>query len=124
MQSPSLDHYRTDIEAALAYAGDTHTFDDVVAAVAEGKARSWPGPHSVIITEMVEYPRSKHIHFWIAGGNLAELEQMTPIILDWARTQGCTKASLAGRRGWERTFIARTGWKQSLVVFEKSLHVV
>lgn len=120
----NIQHYRRQIEAALSYTGGTHTFDDIVAGVNEGRFQFWPGPDSVIVTEMAEYPQHRALHFFLAGGNLPELEAMTPAILDWGKEQGCTMATLAGRRGWDRTFLTRTGWsiRQELVVLEKSLN--
>lgn len=112
--SESIEDYRAGIEAALVYAGGTHTFDDIVAGVAAGDYQFWPGPSSVVITEIVEYPRLRALNFFLAGGgNLAELEAMTPHILEWGRTQGCTRALFTGRRGWTRTFLTRTGWVNS-----------
>jgi hypothetical protein len=113
--------YRRYIEDALEYAGHSHTFDDVAAMVASGEAQFWPGPNSAIVTEFVLEPRTKRLNFFLAGGTLAELEAMTPLVLEWGREQGCTTASLIGRRGWERTFLSRTGWKSGLVVLEKDL---
>lgn len=114
--------HRSYIEAALEYADGSHTFDDVAEAVAAGRMQFWPAPASAVITEILESPRQRSLNFFLAGGNLAELETMTPTILEWGRREGCTKAILFGRRGWEKTFLTRTGWAQAkLVVFEKSL---
>jgi hypothetical protein len=117
---PDLAKYRRQIEAALVYSGHSHDFDDVAAMVAAGKAQFWPGRTSVIITEIIVEPRHKVLHFFLAGGDLAELEQMTPIIEQWGRERGCTRASLVGRKGWDRTFLKRQGWTNGLVVLEKS----
>lgn len=121
MEDRSLDDYRTQIEAALAYGGGSYTFDDVKQEVAENKLQFWPGPNSVIVTTIVEYPREKVLSFFLAGGDLTELEAMVPQILEWGKMQGCTRASMIGRRGWEKTFLTKTGWNKTLVVFEKSL---
>lgn len=90
--------------------------------VAAGHAQFWPGPASVIITEIVDYPRKRVCHFFLAAGNLSELEAMTPIVLDWAKAKGCVAASFIGRRGWLRTFVSRLGWQESpVVLMEKPL---
>jgi hypothetical protein len=113
---------RPHIEAALSYGGGTHTFEDVAAMIDQGEAIFWPGPNSVIVTQIIEHPRSRTLHFFLAGGNLAELERMVPGILSWAKTErGCTAASMTGRKGWERTFLTRGGWKSNLVVMTKEL---
>lgn len=119
-----LEVHREQIEAALAYAGGTHTFEDVRAGVAAGALQYWPGVHSAILTEILQYPQRRVLNFFLAGGELAELEAMYPIIEQYGRAQGCTSAVLTGRKGWERSFLTRLeGWQPTLVVLEKQLHV-
>jgi hypothetical protein len=115
--------YRTHIEAALGFAGDTHSAADVAAMIEAGHAHFWPGPSSVVVTEFHCYPRRKVLHFWLAAGNAHELAQMEPVILGWGKRQGCTQASLVGRKGWTRSFLtASSGWTVSpLVLMEKAL---
>lgn len=117
-----IENYRRQIEAALEYAGGTHTFEDVAAAVDAGAMQLWTGPNSVVVTEILQFPRYKALNFFLAGGNMAELEAMHGGIIEWAREQGCERALFTGRKGWERTFLTRTGWTNSeLVVLEKVL---
>lgn len=113
--------HRRQIEDALVYSGGSHSFEDVADAVAAGKMQYWAAPSSAIVTEILAYPQHLALNFFLAGGNLAEIEKMTPIILDWGREQGCKQAVFSGRPGWERTFLKATGWVPRLVVFEKSL---
>lgn len=110
--------FRRYIEDALVYSGGTHTFEDVTAAIDAGTLQLWPGLSSAVVTEVVDAPRQRILNFFLAGGNLAELETMLPIILAWGKEQGCVKATLVGRKGWERTFLTRKGWKLSQVVLE------
>lgn len=122
MTTVALERFRPHIEAALSYAGESHRYEDVAEMVSAGRAMFWPGPDSVIITETIEHPRSRVLHFFLAGGRLPELRAMTPLILDWGRSQGCTHASLLGRRGWQRSFLAHQGWTTSaLVLMETTL---
>lgn len=117
-----LAKYRSQIEAALSFADGSHTFEDVRDLVEAGRMQFWPGPSSAIVTEVIEYPQHRVLNFFLAGGNLSELEGMTPEILEWGKAKGCSKAVFAGRRGWERTFLTRTGWAPSqLVVLEKQI---
>ena len=114
--------YRLQIEAALAYAAGSHTFDDVAAGVAAGTMQLWLGPNSVMVTELVDYPRYRALRFFLAGGRMPELEAMTPGVLDWGREQGCARAEFLGRRGWQRSFLTRSGWRDTqLVALEKQL---
>ena len=121
---PSIADYRPQIEAALAYEGRGHTYDDVAQGVANGEAQAWYGPRSIVVTQIDEQPRKKILHFFLAGGDMKELEAMTDGILRWGDDQGCTVARLVGRRGWTRSFLARTGWTDTqLVVMEKPINV-
>lgn len=121
-----LGAHRQQIESALAYSGGTHTYEDVRAAVEAGDLQYWPGPRSVVITEIMQYPQTRVLNFFLAGaetGHLAELEAMYPEIEKWGRAQGCTVAVMSGRKGWERSFLTRKeGWEPKLVFFEKQLN--
>lgn len=118
----TLEDYRKQIDAALGYAGGTHTFEDVAALVKSGEVQAWYAPQSVLITELVEYPRLKMCNVFLAGGDLKEIEAMTPDVERWAIAQGCTRAQLIGRRGWSKTFLTRTGWVLSpLEILQKEL---
>lgn len=118
----AMQPYRTQIEAALSYADATHCYEDVAEMVAAGHAQFWPGPASCIVTELVSFPRKRVLNVFLAGGTLPELEAMIPIVLDWAKDQGCVAASFTGRRGWARTFVERMGWHPSpMVTFTKPL---
>lgn len=87
-----------------------------------GDLQFWPGPHSVILTEIVVAPRRKMLNFFLAGGNLPELEAMYPAVEAWGMTMGCTSAMMTGRPGWARSFLREQGWHPSkLVIFEKPL---
>lgn len=112
---------RKQIEAALAFSGGTHSMDDVADAVEAGRMQFWAGPNSAIVTEILTTPQKKMLNFFLAGGDLSELEAMYPEVERWGAKQGCTAAVFTGRKGWERTFLARKGWTPRLVVFEKEL---
>lgn len=121
--TPNLADYRQQIEDALVFSGQSHTYDDVAAMVADGRAQAWFGPRTIIITELVVEPQHKVLHFFLAGGHGGELEAMTPIVEAWGREHGCTRATLVGRKGWERTFLKRQGWtNHGLVVLDKNLN--
>ena len=110
------------IENALEYAGGTHTLDDVRALVEKDLLQLWPGIDSAVLTQIMDYPRQRALHFFLAGGNLDELKRLHPIILKWGIEHGCTRATFAGRRGWERTFLTREeGWTVSSINMEKDL---
>jgi hypothetical protein len=113
---------RRQLERALAFTGGTHTVDDVLAQVERGELQLWQGDDSVIVTQILTYPRLKELCFFLAAGRMAGMKSMTPIILQWGREHGCVRAVFAGRPGWTRTFLTQhDGWLTSMQVFEKEL---
>ena len=105
-----MEAYRPLIESALAYAGGTHRFEDVVATVEAENAQFWPAPTSCIVTQIDTQPHQKILVFWLAAGNSAELKAMEPLIVAWGREEGCTVARMTGRKGWVRSFLTDAGW--------------
>lgn len=116
-----LARFRPQLEAALSYGGGTITIEDVEAGVRAGKYQLWPGEHSVLVTEIAEFPRQRALNICWAGGHLPEIEVILPIVLAWGRDKGCTRARFVGRRGWERTFIRNLGWHATGVQMETDL---
>jgi hypothetical protein len=115
-----LKTYRRQIEEALRYADHSHSFEDICEMVRTGQLQFWPGPNSVIITELLEYPSYRALNFFLAGGDIVELETMYPLIEKWGRAAGCDRAVATGRKGWERSFLTRKeGFVPKLVVYEK-----
>ena len=90
------------LEAALEYAEGTHNANDVLDLIQNNNATFWPLEKSVIVTEFVQWPRFKQLHYWLVGGDLQELLSVEPGITEWGRSQGCTRFSAAGRMGWAR----------------------
>ena len=120
--TPRLDDFKDLIERALEYSNGTHGFADIRGMVLRGEAHFWPGVNSCIVTEFISSPGKQFLNFFLAAGHLGELEAMTPLILEWGKMNGCTHALLTGRKGWERTFLSKTGWhKEDVIVMEKTL---
>jgi len=90
------------LERALEYAGGTHTLADVLAAVERGDMQLWPGRRSVIVTELVQYPRLRAARVFAGAGDLDELRGMETAVAEWARAQGCERVEGFGRVGWGR----------------------
>lgn len=106
------------VQAALDYAGGTHRLGDVRDAVLSGEAQFWPGERSAVVTEVVVYPRAKAVRFWLAGGDLGELKAMEKAVVAWAKGQGCDRAEILGRGGWER---ALEGYARTCVALGRSI---
>lgn len=116
-----LERLRHHVEAALEYSGGTHQFDDVVEMVGKNQLQVWPASQSIVLTEIIVYPRLKNLHYFLAGGDLDELSRMRQMIESWGKSIGCTRVSLAGRRGWAKTFLKDEGYSPQWTVLAKKL---
>jgi hypothetical protein len=109
---------RTYIEDAVARIS-THTIEDVEHGIATGLYVFWPASKSAAVTEIHVFPRAKHMHIFLAGGDLDELRGMVPMWCSWARFNECSKLTLCGRRGWERA-LKQQGWDAGLIALSIS----
>lgn len=116
-----LERLRHHVEAALEYSGGTHAFDDIVEMVKKEQLQVWPATQSIVLTEIIVYPKLKNLHYFLAGGDLDELSRMRPMIESWGKSLGCTRVSLAGRRGWAKTFLKDEGYSPQWTVLAKQL---
>jgi hypothetical protein len=116
-----LERLRQHVEAALEYSGGTHQFEDVLEMVEKNQLQVWPATQSIVLTEIIVYPRLKNLHYFLAGGDLDELSRMRPMIESWGKSLGCTRVSLAGRRGWAKTFLKDEGYSPQWTVLAKQL---
>ena len=116
-----LQRLRHHVEAALEYSGGTHGIEDIAEGLKTGRFQLWPADDSVVVTEIIIYPRLKNLHFFLAGGNLDELRLMRPLIEAWGKQIGCTRVTLAGRKGWAKTFLADEGYAPKWHILSKEL---
>jgi hypothetical protein len=117
-----IDSYREQIEAALKFADDSHSFEDIKAAVENEQLQFWPGFSSVVITEIIQLPRYRALNLFLAGGNIPELQAMLPEIEVFARHVGADRIVLTGRKGWLRSFLVHEGYGEKMVTMEKKLN--
>lgn len=96
----------------------SHTLDDVWAGVQRGEFHLWPGSRSAAVGELVEHPRRRDYHVWLAGGDLAELKTMERSASAFARALGCDRITLHGRKGWAR---ALTDYRPVYLALAKDL---
>jgi hypothetical protein len=116
-----FDRCRKYLEDALEYNNTGQTLDDVKAGLLSGEYILWPGENCAVVTEHFDGPTGKFLNFFLAGGDLQELESMLAPIETWAKSAGVNKITLYGRRGWERTFLKDAGYKTQWVVMTKEL---
>ena len=108
------------LEKALQHSGGTHTLQNVGEKVAAGKAQYWQKGSAVVITELLETPQMRVLHFWLVTGELQDVIVLSEKVIAWGRRVGCKRATLAGRRGWEKV-LAGSGWSPELVLMGRDI---
>ena len=116
-----FERLRHHVAAALEYSGGTHKIEDIAEGIRRGQFQLWPGRDSAVVTEIIVYPQLKDLHYFLAGGDLDELRLMRPLIEQWGKSIGCSRVSLAGRKGWERTFLKDEGYEPKWFILCKDL---
>lgn len=99
------------IESALALSGGTHLFQDVVECVKLGTMQLWNAPKGCMVTEILEYPRKKVLHIFLAGGDLGQIKDFSDSAIYFGKLNGCTAMTLAGRRGWVKA-LTDLNWEE------------
>lgn len=102
--------WRDGIEAALAYANGSHSFDDVVKKILTGEVHFFSYPECFTIMQIIIYPQHKNYHCFLAGGNQQALDAVRDEMLANAKALNCKHLSISGRHGWVRRLSTR-GWK-------------
>ena len=110
-------------EKALAQAGNTHSISDVMQRIEQNRACCWTNGDSVVVTEVMVYPRLRAVNYWLVSGNLQECASLQPDIDAWAVSEGCSVATATGRMGWLR--LSQTpigeGWRAAGIKYLKEL---
>lgn len=90
------------LRPAIEREGDT-TVEFVLGGIKRGMFQLWRGEESAIVTKMVNLGTGGQLIWIFAGGNLEEIrDKMKPEIEDWAKAQGCIRATMTARPGWSK----------------------
>lgn len=108
-------------DKALRRGGDTHTRQDVAEGVINGRFQYFGDDKSCLVTEIVEYPRARRLHIFIAAGDYKQIiERWLPMAKEFAIESGCTSITTAARHGFLKR-LPRIGWRPTHTVFEIKL---
>jgi hypothetical protein len=88
------------LEPALKYTNGTHDYIHLVEGVLTGQFHVWPTENSAIVTEFHNFPKERHLHIFLAGGDLEEIKQLHDNVVQFAEAAGCQALTLTGRPGW------------------------
>ena len=106
---------------ALEVGGNTYSPDDIMDACSEGRMQAWMQGDSLVVTELLTFPRAKAVNIVIAVGLLDDVMSLQPEIEAFGRAHGCKVMRMEGRKGWARV-LPRHGWREdNKVIFERAL---
>lgn len=108
------------IDGALEYCGGTHLYEDIVDGITTGSLQFWPAPNGCAVTEIIIFPRKKVFHIFLAGGERDQIVDMDESAVQFAKMQGCTSMTIAGRRGWARV-LKQKGWAEAFTTLSKEI---
>lgn len=108
------------ISRALKRGGDTHTLQDVLNGLLEGKYQLFENDDGVCVTEVIDAPNSRYLHCWVVAGRLPGVMQLHEAVERHALTNSCKFMSTAARPGW-KTVLPQYGWKPAQIIFVKEL---
>ena len=100
--------------------GGGHTLEDVARLIRDGQAQLWAEDEAVLVTQIIDTPQRRELHFWLATGALDKVVDLSNRVLDWGRDNGCEHATLSGRRGWVKA-LSGEGWTEELVLMGRPI---
>jgi hypothetical protein len=103
------------VKKALAKAGETHTWEDVVELLKAGHAQAFWNEHGIWITEIMQSPRKRWLHVWIVAGALPHVMDLQPAVIAFAKEKGAERITATARFGWKHVAEAH-GWHRKAMV--------
>jgi len=108
-------------DRALAFGGYTHTRQDIAEGVKSGRFQYFGDDVSCLVTEIVEHPRCRRLHIFLAAGDYNQIiERWLPKAVAFAADNGCASITTAARHGFLKR-LPRIGWRPTHTVFELKL---
>jgi len=102
----------TKLQKALDHGGNTHTVEDVFEALQSGQMQMLWKESSGIVTQVDQYPRKRVMTVFLAFGDLEEVMNMQPQLVQMARGMECDFIGMSGRMGWNKV-LPKYGWHQT-----------
>lgn len=106
------------IEAALK--GSGWTYDEIMAGVGRGEFFLFEDPEGCMVAEFITSPRHRVFHVFAAGGSMAAIERLLPVVEVFGKSAGCDIGGATGRKGWVR-YLKRYGYEPAPVAVSKEL---
>lgn len=120
MANLSTEELQKRFRKALDGLGGAYDVEDIFRRIDDGALQSWQSGQSVVVTEVLGYPRKRIVNVLIAAGNIDEIMELQERVSQWARELGCSKIVMSGRKGWSKV-LPRHGWTNGRCIYELDL---
>lgn len=109
------------LQPALDRDPSKNTLEDVLDWVLDGKMQLWSGPGYAAVTEVLNYPHSRTVQVYLAGGEMdAVMGFEANVLTPFARGVEATGITVNGRRGWVRQ-LEKRGYREATTTIYKEL---
>lgn len=94
--------------------------DDVYRDCINCKRLLFENGEAFCVVNVVENDRDTRLFIMLAGGTMAGLDKLDPVIHEFGRSVGASKVGMIGRKGFLRV-LAKRGWTSPHVYMEKEI---
>ena len=118
--TPRFDKWRNVIAKILERNDGYANADDIYLQCCDYNKLFFSNNEAFVILSVDEFPKDTRLHISLAGGSTEGLDRLDPIIAEFGRKIGASKATFIGRKGLARV-MAKRGWKSPFVYMEKDI---
>jgi hypothetical protein len=80
-----------------------------------------PYPIGALVTQIINYPQKKACRYVTLGGDVhGDFDVITKIIERWAKSNGCERMEIIGRKGWTKS-LKKLGYAEAYSYVTKDM---
>jgi hypothetical protein len=103
--------YQALLEKALRLDGGMMSFSDLMARLESGECQCFTWNNSVVITEVLDYPKGRILSIVAVAGDLPDLLKLKERVHEFAKEHGCARARTICRPGFVK-LLEQMGWQK------------
>jgi hypothetical protein len=108
------------VEKALEFMGNTHSFPDILALIEDGQMQSFANGETWAVTQIIDFPKKRVLEVFLVTGDLANAEALHDVVIAYAKAHACDFIRAYGRDGWSSRAKER-GWTAGARVYTKEV---
>lgn len=99
------------LKKGLRRCGDTHSVQDVVDALQDGRMQAIYNDDGLIVVQIINYPQKRVMDIFMCVGDLRAISDLKPQLVDYARDMGVDFGRAFVRPGLVDPLL-KLGWKK------------